>query len=193
MTYDKQLIREPFPAPKKTTLKLSDLYYNKDSDPMLELKVKQINIKGYPDSPGSCRQLYEYEWFVERIRENCKIMQIEKAVNTALDDLPETFTIRQFLMLNKSEVIDMSIFEYDEEKHLRLLRGEAYEEGHEEGRKEGREEGARLVEMKMSALKAQLLSEGKSDVFMRAVDDKEYRDQLFKYYFPNGLPLQDEE
>ena len=47
--------------------------------------------------------------------------------------------------------------------------------------------------MKMSALKAQLLSEGKSDVFMRAVDDKEYRDQLFKYYFPNGLPLQDEE
>ena len=46
----------------------------------------------------------------------------------------ETFTIRQFLMLNKSEVINMSIFEYDEEKHLRLLRGEAYEEGHEEGR-----------------------------------------------------------
>ena len=72
-------------------------------------------------------------------------------------------------------------------------REEGREEGRKEGRKEGREEGARLVEMKMSALKAQLLSEGKSDVFMRAVDDKEYRDQLFKYYFPNGLPLQDEE
>ncbi|MBR3349028.1 MAG: hypothetical protein IKG55_02995, partial [Solobacterium sp.] len=107
------------------------LYYNKPEEPMPELIVKQININGYN---GPCVQLYEYEWFVERIRENCRIMQIEKAVNTALDDLPETFTIRQFLMLNKSEVIDMSIFEYDEEKHLRLLRGEAYEEGHEEGR-----------------------------------------------------------
>ena len=140
--YGKKPIRLPAPtfyvfyngpekAKKTDTLKLSDLYYNKPEEPMLELIVKQININGYE---GPCVQLYEYEWFVERIRENCKTMQIEKAVNIALDDLPETFTIRQFLMLNKSEVIDMSIFEYDEEKHLRLLRKEAYEEGREEGR-----------------------------------------------------------
>ena len=73
----------------------------------------------------------------------------------------ETFTIRQFLMLNKSEVINMSIFEYDEEKHLRLLRKEAYEEGFEEGYKEGFEESrkegrlndmADLITRKMNAL-----------------------------------------
>ncbi len=39
MTYDKQLISEPFPAPKKTTLKLSDLYYNTDEEAQLELNV----------------------------------------------------------------------------------------------------------------------------------------------------------
>ena len=69
----------------------------------------------------------------------------------------ETFTIRQFLMLNKSEVINMSIFEYDEEKHLRLLRKEAYEEGYKEGFEESRKEGrlndmADLITRKMNAL-----------------------------------------
>lgn len=35
----------------------------------------------------------------------------------------------------------MSIYEYDEEKHLRMEREDAREEGKAEGRKEGREEG----------------------------------------------------
>ncbi len=41
----------------------------------------------------------------------------------------------------------MSIFEYDQEAHMRLVREEGWEEGweegHEEGREEGREEGER--------------------------------------------------
>ena len=44
----------------------------------------------------------------------------------------------------------------------------------------------------MSALKERLLSEDKTDVFLRAVDDQEYREQLFDFYFPNGVPFQDE-
>ena len=56
------------------------------------------------------------------------------------------------------------------------------------GREEGREEGDKLAWRKMSALKERLLSEDKTDVFLRAVDDRKYREQLFEFYFPNGIP-----
>lgn len=36
----------------------------------------------------------------------------------------------------------MSIFEYDQEKHIRMEREEAWEEGRTVGRSEGREESA---------------------------------------------------
>ena len=85
------------------------------------------------------------------------------------------------------EEMNHCISEYE-----RKLADDNYRRGYDDGRDEGREEGAKLERMKMSALKEQLLSEDKGDVFMRAVDDQEYRDQLFEYYFPNGLPLQGE-
>lgn len=57
-----------------------------------------------------------------------------------------------FLLKNRAEAIEMSIFEYDEEKELALLRKAEREVGREEGLSEGlnegREEGRRraLVE-----------------------------------------------
>ena len=110
-------------------VKLSDLYYNKDSDPMLELKVKQINIKGYPDSPESCRQLYEYEWFIERIRTYAEETDITEATGRALDEIPADFTIRDELLAGRNEVLAMSLYEYNEEEHLAMEREEAKEEG----------------------------------------------------------------
>ena len=131
-------------APEEAELKLSDLYYNKDSDPMLELKVKQINIKGYPDSPESCRQLYEYEWFIERIRTYAKETDITEATGRALDEIPADFTIRDELLAGRNDVLAMSLYEYNEEEHLAMER----EEAKEEGRKEGIEEGNILATAK---------------------------------------------
>ena len=125
-------------------VKLSDLYYNKDSDPMLELKVKQINIKGYPDSPESCRQLYEYEWFIERIRTYAEETDITEATGRALDEIPADFTIRDELLAGRNDVLAMSLYEYNEEEHLAMER----EEAKEEGRKEGIEEGNMLATAK---------------------------------------------
>ena len=143
-------------AEKHTVLKLSDLYYNKDEEPMLELIVHQLNINGYEDKEGSCRQLYEYQWFVERIRENGKTMSVSEAVNKALDEIPEDFTIREFLLLNRSEVADMSIFEYNDERQARLFRREGYEDGFENGYKNGTEYGdlRRMTAMVLRTMKA---------------------------------------
>ena len=49
----------------------------------------------------------------------------------------------------------MSIFEYDQEKHIRQEREEAWEEGHAEGRASGLKEGRKsgLKEGRISGLK----------------------------------------
>ena len=130
-------------------LKLSDLYCNKDSDPMLELKGKQINIKGYPDSPESCRQLYEYEWFVERIRTYAEETDITEATGRALDEIPADFTIRDELLAGRNEVLAMSLYEYHEEEHLAMEREEAKEVGRKEGLEEGLETGRVMEDIRL--------------------------------------------
>ena len=56
--------------PGEKVLKLSDGYIVKTKDPMLELKVRMINI----NLPAGhrllreCVPLYEYSWFIERVR-----------------------------------------------------------------------------------------------------------------------------
>lgn len=65
--------------------------------------------------------------------------------------------LADFLRKNRAEAIHMSIFEYDEEKELALLRKDEYNagveagiaKGHENGRIEGREEGIKEVALHM--------------------------------------------
>lgn len=52
--------------------------------------------------------------------------------------------MREFLEKNRAEAKAMSIYEYDQEEHIRLEREDAFEDG----RKEGREEGISLGEDK---------------------------------------------
>lgn len=101
----------------------------------LEARVRMVNIN-YGNNKSlldSCRPLKEYAWLVDRIRENQKTMGIEDAVDQAIDDMPEDFVIREFLIGHKAEVKDMCITEYNEAETLRMIR--------EEGREEGREQG----------------------------------------------------
>lgn len=60
----------------------------------------------------------------------------------------------------------MSIFEYDEEKHMRSER--------EEGREEGREEAFELMQ--------KLIEAERSEDMKHALSDREYREQLYREY-----------
>ena len=46
--------------------------------------------------------------------------------------------LKEFLEKNRAEAKNMSIFEYDQEKHMRQEREEAWEEGNREGLAKGR-------------------------------------------------------
>ena len=73
-----------------------------------------------------------------------EMKNLEKAIERAINDLPEDSVLKPFLLANKAEVKLMCITEYDEERTLRLT----FEEGKEEGREEGRAEGIEIGELK---------------------------------------------
>ena len=44
--------------------------------------------------------------------------------------------LTDFLRKNRAEVIKMSLYEYDQEQHMKWLREEGYEQGHEDGKED---------------------------------------------------------
>ena len=130
---------------KTKELRLSELYYDKEEEPFLDLKVIQHNINGIKKEDSEyCIQLYEYEWLVERIREYSERADITTAVELAISEMPEDFTIRGWIQENRSEVIEMSLFEYDEKEHMSLEREEGRAEGIREGTARGLAKGLEL-------------------------------------------------
>lgn len=62
---------------------------------------------------------------------------MKEAVEKAVSECIKEGILSDFLRKNRSEVVPMSIFEYDEEKHLQTVRSEGYEDGLEQGIEQG--------------------------------------------------------
>ena len=95
-----------------------EAYENLIGEPRLELKVVTLNInEGHNNElMEQCQILREYAQYVARVRKYTKEME--------------------FLRKNKSEVIAMSIFEYDKEEEEKKLRKAESEAGEESKAKE---------------------------------------------------------
>lgn len=122
---------------------LSEAYENLTGEPNLELKVITLNINEGHNSKlmEQCQILKEYAQYVAKVREYAGKTELNEAVEQAVNDCIQNGILAEFLRKNKSEVIAMSIFEYDKEEEERKLRKAEYEAGREEGIKEGREVG----------------------------------------------------
>ena len=134
-------------------LKLSGMYFedpdkiDNKTNLIVELEVEMININyGHnKELLEKCKPLFEYSFFVDRIRYHVNDFKktgeeytLEDAIEKAIKDLPEEFEILEFILKNREEVKAMCLFEYDEEWHIKHERAEAKKEGREEGRKEER-------------------------------------------------------
>lgn len=97
----------------------------------MELKVLVLNINQGKNKElmELCRTLREYMIFVERIRLYTKIMELDAAAERAVDECIHERVLSDFLRKNRGEAIEMSIFEYDEEREIKLIRKAEYEEG----------------------------------------------------------------
>ena len=130
---------------------LSNAYENLSGEPNLELKVLTLNVNEGHNRKlmEECCTLREYAQYVAKVRKYTKEMKLDEAVEQAVGECIQEGILVEFLRRNKSEVIAMSIFEYNKEEEERkwkesvyeFAKAEVLEEGREEGRKEGLKEG----------------------------------------------------
>ncbi len=125
------------------TTKLSDAFEPSQNPPNLELIVKEININlGVNDEVLSqCKPLFEYIQYIEKVRTYATTMNTTLAVEKAVNESIQEGILKEFLLQNKSEAIQMSIFEFDEEREMKLIREDEREIGREEGLKKGIKQG----------------------------------------------------
>lgn len=122
------------------TLKLSDAFLNKEKIGCIEVTAKLININyGHnKELMENCRTLSDYSYFISRMRYHLRNINASdtaekyKAAHMAVNECINQNILADFLTKHKGEVMNMSIFEYDEE--------EAKEVFKEDGRTEGKAE-----------------------------------------------------
>ncbi len=154
-------------APEVEYLRLSDMFEKKDKENVsecgvgesgaesetnpinaidsLELIVQVLNINSGNNSKllEKCKSLKDYMTFVNKVRhkKNVEKKDIETAVNEAIDECIQENVLSDFFRKNRSEVVGVSIYEYDEEGHMEILKEEQYQRGVADGIEKGIQQG----------------------------------------------------
>ena len=148
--YGTKLIRIPPPEflifyngkeelPEQTLLNLSDMYETKDPHAGLELSAVMLNISGKHNQKlkEACTTLKEYAIYTDKVRKYAEETELPDAVEQAIQECITEGVLQDFLEKHRTEAKEMSIFEYDQEKHMRQEREEAWEDGRAAGVNEG--------------------------------------------------------
>ena len=164
--------------PDRKELKLSELFSIPDADPSLELKAVMLNInKGHNRKlMETCRTLQDYAEYTFRVREYAAEMPLDLAVEQAITECISEGILADFLRKNRAEAKKVSIYEYDEERHMRQTREEGMEEGYTNGFSQGIEQG--ITQTVINLLKSGLLT----DIQIREITglDQKQLDELKK-------------
>ena len=148
--YGEKMIKIPTPRfiifyngvekrPEKEILKLSSMYLSEDNKPSLELEALFLNINpGYNENLKSlCKSLSDYAEYTSRVRCYAKERPIEEAVEKAIKECIDEGILAEFLKAHRAEAKKVSIYEYDQEKHLRMEREDAEAAGIAKGISQG--------------------------------------------------------
>ena len=121
--------------PDRQILKLSELYAVKEEVPKLEMEILMLNVnQGHnPELMEACHTLWEYAEYTGRVRKYAKDQPIAEAVERAITECIREGVLKEFLEKNRREAKNVSIYEYDQEKHIRQEREEAWEAGERKG------------------------------------------------------------
>ena len=82
----------------------------------------------------ACKTLADYARYTQRVRDYAEEMPLNQAVERAVTECIREGILEEFLRENRSEVVHVSIYEYDAEKHIRQEKEESRDEGFQEGR-----------------------------------------------------------
>ena len=182
--------------PERKVLKLSDLYVVEEEEVSLELTALLLNINpGYNEElMNTCKTLRDYAEYTERVRRYAEIMKLEDAVERAITECIREGILSEFLSRNRAEAKRMSIYEYDEERHMRQTRAEGYEDGEAAGMKKGEEIGRKIGEEigikkgevsgmdRINQLTIILAKNNRTEDIIKAANDPEYQKKLLEEF-----------
>ena len=77
----------------------------------------------------TCKTLHDYAEYTSRVREYAAKMPLDEAVERAITECISEGILADFLRRNRAEAKKVSIYEYDEERHMRQTREEGVEDG----------------------------------------------------------------
>lgn len=162
--------------PERMELKLSDSFLIPTDNPELELKVTVLNINEGMNEllKEKCPDLKQYMQYVDKVRKYSMEMGLQDAVARAVDECIREGILKDFLISQKAEVIKMSIYEFDEEREMKLIRESEREIGREEGQVDG--------ERRIRTLNKFLLSDNRIDDLRRAAEDDSFCNELCQEY-----------
>ena len=166
---------DDFPAEK--ILKLSDAYLEKTDSPMLELKVRIININLPVNHPilERCRPLYEYSFFIQKIRDHIDSgKNRDEAIIQAMKDCEQEGIMAEFLREHGTEAVNMLFTEFNVEDALEVRFEEGVQEGKQKGQQMGQDAMLRLVNA--------MIADGRSEELGKLQQDLEFRSLMFQQY-----------
>ena len=122
--------------PERMTYRLSELFFREEKEPGLELVVTAVNI-----NPGcskelldKCESLRGYMVFVEKVRNKLAAEEkLEEAVRQSVNECISENILEDFFREHREEIVEMGIFEFDQELHDRVLREDGEAIGIEKG------------------------------------------------------------
>ena len=105
-------------------------------------------------------------------------MKLEDAVERAITECIREGILLEFLSKNRAEAKRMSIYEYDEERHMRQTRAEGYEDGEAAGMKKGEAAGMERI----NQLNIVLAKQNRTEDIIKAANDPEYQKKLLEEF-----------
>ena len=179
-----------------TILSLSDCFESPGGD--IDVIVHVYNINPGHRLPGCCRPLEDYSRFVSAYRDRITSVDAEQAANEALDSLPDG-EVKNYILSQKGEVIDMLLTEYDEEETLKVVAEDARAEGQRKGEAIGVAKGEAigvakgeaigvvkgraLGEDRLASLVSAMVQSGADqDAILKASTDPAYRKEMYARY-----------
>ena len=141
----------------REVMHLSDSYTIQDEEVWLELRadVLNVNLGHNKELLNACQTLHDYAEYVHRMRKYAKTMTIGDAVDRAIEECIQDGILKEFLEQNRAEAKAMSIFEYNQEEHIRMEREEAKKEATEAERANTERERQRADEAEARAKAAE--------------------------------------
>ena len=112
--------------------------------------ILNINYGQNQELMDACRKLYEYSYFVGKVREHLnKGLTLNAAIDSGIQECIRSDILKPFLLKHRGEVKQVILTEYNEELHAKTLI--------EEGRREEREKNAQILQNNIKFLRQLLL------------------------------------